>query len=91
MPLEEYVHRLLDLPLVGLVEHHGDYLLDPYCHLPSLALLLLGGPAPLGGRRVVAVPPRSVPEGVSHAVDTLLAQHLKQAGDASLLYLFKGL
>ena len=47
----------------------------PHCHLPAYALLLLGGPVAPGGRKVVAVPARSVPQSVSDVVSALLAQH----------------
>ncbi len=56
-----------------------------------IPLLLLGGPVAPGGGRVVAVPPRRVPQGVAHTVDPLLAQHLQQAGNARPFYLFEGL
>jgi hypothetical protein len=70
------VHSLLDLPLVGLVEHGGDDLLDAYGHLPTDSLLLVCGPVAPDRGRVVAVPAGRVPEGVTHAIDALLAQHL---------------
>jgi hypothetical protein len=47
-PLFESVHDLLHLPLVGLVEHRGDDLLDPYSYLLIYPLLLLGGSAQFG-------------------------------------------
>ena len=41
------------------------------------------------GGESVAVSARRVPQGVPDAVDTFLAQHLKEAGYARLLYLFE--
>ena len=87
-PLGEDLHRLLDLPLVGLMQHGAEYLLDPYRHLPSNTLLLLRGPVPPCGRRIVAVPAGSVPKYVSDGVYALLAQHLQEAEDNPALYPF---
>jgi hypothetical protein len=40
---------------------------------------------------LVKVPDWRVPQGVPDAVDTLLAQHLHEAGDTLTFYLFEGL
>jgi hypothetical protein len=87
--LLESVNDLLDLPLVGLVEHGCDDLLYPHRHLPPLALLLLGGPVAPGGRGVVPVPAGSVPEDVPDSINTLFSEYLYKAEDALALNLFE--
>jgi hypothetical protein len=90
-PYLEGVHRLFNLPLVGLVKYRAEDLLDPHGHLPAYPLLLVGGPIYPRRWAVVSMPPGRVPQHVSYCVKALLAQHFYETEDSCLLDLFQGL